>query len=145
MIVKTDERLITHPFEEILDITPHSTLTEFREIVVDTPVEMPNYDQKDDEIEQKIEEVYALALGTVSLLSDSIDTVEGRYKASLAEQASANLGIALGAIKEKRLLKEHKDKLHSSRSKGPAPGNITNNIIGSRNDILQLLQDMHKQ
>ncbi len=144
MKVTTEEKLTSHPMEDVLGIEPNTTITEYREIVPDTPVEMPHYDEKDDEIEYKLEEIYTIALDSASTIADEMEQVEGRYKASLAETATQSLNIALGSVREKRLLKEHKDKLQLQASKTKIPGNITTNnnlIVANRNEILKMLSD----
>ena len=148
MKIKTEEKFIEHPMEEVLGIETGTTITEYREIIPETPVDMPIYDEKDDEIEMKLEEVYGLALGTVSLVSDEIERVEGRYRASLAEQATQSLSIALGAVREKRLMKEHKDKLQVAQARQKIPGTVTTNnnlIVANRNEILKMLADQQNQ
>lgn len=144
MKVKTEEKFISHPMEDVLGIEANTTITEFREIIPETPVDMPFYDEKDDEIEHKLEEIYGLALGTASLVTDELERVEGRYKASLGETATQSLNIALGAVREKRMMKEHKDKLQLQQAKSKIPGSVTNNnnlIVANRNEILKMLSD----
>lgn len=144
MKIKTEEKFIGHPMEEVLGIESNTTITEFREIIPEKPVDMPFYDEKDDEIEGKLEEIYSLALGTASLITDEVERVEGRYKASLAENAAQSLNIALGAVREKRMMKEHKDKLQVQTAKMKIPGSITTNnnlIVANRNEILKMISD----
>ena len=148
MLIKTEEKLTNHPMELLLGIESGTTITEYREVIPATPVEMPFYDEKDNEIELQLEEVYGLALGTVSLVQDEIERVEGKYKSSLAETATQSLNIALGAIREKRLMKEHKDKILSANYKHRHTGNNTTNnniLVGNRNEMLKLLADQQKQ
>lgn len=145
-IIKTEERLTEHPFEDVLGIESGSTIREYREIITDPLVESPIYDSKDNEIEEKIEEIYALALGTASLVSDEIDRVEGRYRSSLAESATQALNIALGCVREKRLLKSDKDKLFNSpRTRSTnLPANTDDKlIVGTRNEIMKLLAEQN--
>ncbi len=132
--------------EDVLGIEIGSTVIEYTELTPDPIIESPLYDDKDMEIEEKIEEVYGLALGTASIVTDEIERVEGRYKASLAESATQSLNIALGAIREKRMLKEHKDKLQIAANKSKIPNNMTTNnnlIVANRNEILKMLADQN--
>jgi hypothetical protein len=146
MKIKTEEKFIGHPLEEVLGIEAGTTITEYTEIVPDKPVEMPFYDEKDDEIEMKLEEIYGLALGTMSMVTDEIERVEGRYKSGLAETSTQLLGVALGAVREKSMLKQHKDKLVVANNKLSlkGPNSITTNnnlIVANRNEILKALAD----
>lgn len=140
------EKFSSHPMEDVLGIEIGSTVIEYTELTPDPIVESPLYDDKDVEIEEKIEEVYGLALGTASIVTDEIERVEGKYKASLAESATQSLNIALGAIREKRMLKEHKDKLQIAANKSKIPNNMTTNnnlIVANRNEILKMLADQN--
>ena len=132
--------------ESVLGIETGTTITEYKEILPETPVDMPHYDDKDDEIELKLEEIYGLALGTMSMVSDEIERVEGRYKSGLAETSTQLLNVALGAVREKSLLKQHKDKLLVANNKLAikGPNSITTNnnlIVANRNEILKALAD----
>lgn len=144
MKIKTSEKLIEHPLECVFDIEPNTTITTYNEILPEQPVEMPNYDQKDDEIELKLEEIYGVAMGQVSLVADEMERVEGKYKARIGEVTANMLGVALGAVREKRAMKEHKDKLQTRTIKNT--GNVTNNtlvvsssenVVADRNEILR--------
>lgn len=141
-----EEKFIDHPMESVLGLETGTTLTEYKEIVPEIPVDMPQYDEKDDEIELKLEEIYSLALGTMSMVSDEIERVEGRYKSGLAETSTQLLNVALGAVREKSLLKQHKDKIVVANNKitKKGIGNVTTNnnlIVANRNEILKAIAD----
>lgn len=142
MIIKTEERATDHPLEELFGIESGTTMVQYREVLPEKPVEMPTYDKKDDEIEIKLEEIYSVAMGQVSLVADEMDKVEGKYKARVGEVTATMLNVALGAVREKRMMKEHKDKLspthHNDSSK-----TITNNnlVVADRNEILRALMN----
>lgn len=138
-IIQTE--FIEHPMEDVLDLEPCTTLTEYTETIPDVPVEHIAYDDKDQEIEFKLEEVYTAAMGSSNVLSDEIEMVEGKYKARMAEVSATMLNVALSAVREKRQLKEHKDKLSNApRAPGGAKGVTNQNvIIADRNDILRAL------
>lgn len=137
----TREKAIEHPLEEILDITPRSTVVEYTESLPAEVVAMPNYDQKDDEIEQKLEEIYSLAMDQVQTLGDEIERVEGRHKARMGEVSATMLNVALGAVREKRSLKEHKDKIKPAGT-GPQTVNNTLNVVtADRNELLRMFMD----
>lgn len=135
------ERQIAHPMEDVLGIERGSTVVEYTEILPSVPVPMPEYDDKDDEIEGKIEEIYAFAMSKVSTVGDQIDIVEGKYKARLGEVAATMLNVALGAVREKRELKKHKDQVQLKQAEVMTPKNVTNNnVVLTRNDLLDMLQ-----
>lgn len=132
-------KLIEHPMEEVLDLEPCTTLVEYTEVLPDVPVKHDEYDEKDDEIEAKLEEVYTTAVGGANTILDEIELVEGRHKARMAEVSATLLNVALGAVREKRQLKEHKDKLNTN-PKSAGARTVNNNIlVADRNDILRAL------
>lgn len=143
MKIKTEEKLVEHPLEDIFNIESGTTIMEYHEVLPEKPIEMPNYDEKDDEIEMKLEEIYSVSMGQVTLVADEMERVEGKYKARIGEVTATMLNVALGAVREKRMMKEHKDKLKPS---GPtAAGSITNNtlvvasdsVVADRNELLR--------
>lgn len=134
------EKLTVHPMEELFDIEPGTTVAEYTEYVPDVVVSMGNYDKKDDEIETKLEEIYSVAMGTVSDISDQIDRVEGKYKARVGEVAATMLNVALGAVREKSQLKQHKDKLAATMSTPDAPHTVNNTlVVTDRNELVRML------
>lgn len=136
----TKEKVISHPLEDALGIEPCSTIVEYQEFIPATIVEMPNYDEKDNEIEGKLEEIYTLAIGNVSAISDEMDRVEGKYKARIGEVTATMLNVALGAVKQKADLKAHKDKLSLDKASAKTPHTLNQNlVVADRNDILRAL------
>ncbi len=142
MKLTTREKEIEHPMEDILDITPCTTVVEYKEVEPSVVVSMPTYDVKDDEIEGKLEEIYAVAMGNVETIGDEMERVEGKYKARIGEVTATMLNVALGAVREKAALKMHKDKLQPVTGGGPQTVN-NNLVVADRNEILQML--MKKQ
>ena len=139
-IIQTE--YIEHPMERVLDLEPCTTLTEYSEVVPDTPVEHIAYDEKDNEIETKIEEVYTLAMESANSLADEIEMVEGKYKARMGEVSATMLNVALSAVREKRQLKEHKDKVSGSPRGAPGGKTVNNNlIVADRNELLRMMLD----
>ncbi len=148
MKVVTKEKNIEHPLEEVFDLDPGTTIVEYKEVVPAEVVQMPNYDRKDDEIEEKLEEIYSVAMGQVAAIGDEMDRVEGKYKARVGEVTATMLNVALGAVREKSVLKMHKDKMMPV-TKGGAVGDgshtVNNNlIVADRNEILRALLDAKK-
>lgn len=148
MKIEHSFKAISHPMERALDIESGTTMVEFQEIVVEPQVEMPDYDKKDSEIELKLEEIYTLAIGNVSTISDEMERVEGKFKARVGEVAATMLNVALGAVREKSQLKQHKDKLQldTKNSSLPSRNETTNNnlIVADRNELLRILIDKQK-
>lgn len=139
MKLTTREKEIEHPMEDILDITPCTTVVEYKEVEPAPVVQMPTYDAKDDEIEGKLEEIYAVAMGNVATIADEMERVEGKYKARIGEVTATMLNVALGAVREKTALKMHKDK-QTPVTPGGAAQTVNNNlVVADRNEILQML------
>jgi hypothetical protein len=142
MEVITKEKIISHPLEDMFGITQNSTIVEYQELVPDPVIEQLNYDSRDEDIDGKLENIYTIAIGQAEAISDEVEMVEGKFKARLAETSAQMLNVALGAVKEKRMMKEHKDKL-SPVHRNMDVNNVTNNnlVIADRNDILRMIAD----
>lgn len=136
----TKEKVISHPLEEEFGIEPCSTVVEYQEYLPAPIVEMPNYDEKDNEIEGKLEEIYTLAIGNVQAISDEMERVEGKYKARIGEVTATMLNVALGAVKQKADLKAHKDKMTVEKATAGTPKTLNQNlVVADRNEILRAL------
>lgn len=140
MKIVKKQKTIEHPLEDVLDIEPGTTVVEYKEALPTEVVQHVKYDQKDDEIESKLEEIYTMAIGQVAVISDEIERVEGKYKARVGEVSAAMLNVALGAVREKRELKAHKDKQTIAEAAAGNAKTVNNNlIVADRNEILRLL------
>jgi hypothetical protein len=134
-------KTISHPLDIEFNIIPNSTVVEYNEVVPAVMVGLPNYDIKDNEIETKLEEIYATAMSTVADMNDAMETVEGKYKARVGEVSATMLSVALGAVNAKAHLKIHKDKLTTATVPG-GPHTVNNNlVITDRNEILRMLKN----
>ena len=140
MKVETKEKAIEHPMESLFGIEPGTTMVEYQHITPSESVPMPDYDQKDDEIEVKLEEIYSMAIVQAQALADSMEVAQGQHVARIGEVTATMLNVALGSVREKRMMKEHKDKLSP---KSRADTQITNNnlIVADRNEILKMLAE----
>jgi hypothetical protein len=142
--IKTD-KIVAHPLEEEFNIQPLTTVEQTMVVVPDEIIQLPDYDEKDNEIENKLEEIYSVAMGQVMIVADEIERVEGKYKARMGEVTATMLNVALGAVKEKTVLKVHKDKLMVEKTNTAAQrangGTVNNNLVvtADRNEILQML------
>lgn len=141
-------RTIEHPLEEVFNIDPGTTVVEQHEFEPTELVSIPSYDDKDNEIESQFEEIYTLALGQATIISDETERVEGKYKARVGEVAATMLTVALNAAREKAALKAHKDKMSSASASGGSsgPSTVNNNlIVADRNELLRAILDKNKQ
>ena len=136
------EKSINHPLENTLDIEQNTTQIDVieRQTQLSTHDE---YDKKDGEIEQQLQEIYDLALEGYEQQTINGNTVEGKYKARVGEVAAGFLNTALGAIREKNLQKKYKDRNVLDKNKIKDKNQVTNNnlIISDRNEILKMLQN----
>jgi hypothetical protein len=148
MQVVTKEKTIEHPLEDLFDINPGSTVVEFQEFVPDAPIESSNYDDRDLDIDEKLENIYTVAMSQATVIADEVDMVEGKFKARMGEVASTMLSVALGAVREKRMAKEHKDKLMPSRNIGTINNNTLvvapDNVVADRNELLRAFLNQHQ-
>ena len=136
------EKNIAHPMETVLDIAECTTVVEYKEVTPTQLVVIPTYDEKDTELENQYQEIYDVAMGNVATIADEMDRVEGKYKARIGEVTATMLNVALGAVREKSVLKMHKDKMVDTTG-----GNHTTNntlVVADRNEILKLLHDKNK-
>lgn len=132
------EKIVSHPLEEAFGIEPCSTVVEYEEFVPAEVVQMPNYDDKDNEIEAKLEEIYTLAIGNVTTMLDETERVEGKYKARMGEVTATMLNVALGAVKQKTDLKMHKDKMVVDTKHAGTPHTLNQNlVVADRNELLK--------
>lgn len=139
MEIEVKTKTTDHPLEEVFGIESGTTVIEYKEVVPQEPIPAPQYDEKDDGIEQQLEEIYATAMTQVTTMGDEVVKVEGKYKARIGEVTATMLNVALGAVSEKRRMKEHKDKLTSTEKAGPQTVN-NNLVVTDRNEILRLLE-----
>lgn len=134
-----------HPLEDVFDIEPNTTITEYKEVVPAEIVQMPSYDAKDNEIEQKLEDIYTIAMTNVAIISDEMERVEGKYKARIGEVTAGMLTVALSAVREKTALKMHKDKTMVPGSGQPGSHTVNNNlIVADRNEFLRMWDKSQK-
>lgn len=141
----TREKAIEHPLEDVLDITPCTTIVEYTETLPAEIVPMANYDVKDNEIEEKLEDIYTVAMDQVQTLGEEIERVEGRFKARMGEVSATMLNVALGAVREKRAMKQHKDTLKPMAG-GPQTVNNTLNVVtADRNELLRLFMEQNNK
>ncbi|MHA2402104.1 MAG: hypothetical protein ACXADH_03855 [Candidatus Kariarchaeaceae archaeon] len=142
MSKKTEtEKEINHPLEEVFNIEESTTVVPYVEVKTDLVPYEP-FDVKDEEIEQQLQDLYDMALEAFENQQVDADTIEPKYKARNAEVAVQYLRAALDAAREKRQLKEHKDKV-TVKEKGA--GTINNNLVVSHSEMLDLVEEVNKR
>jgi hypothetical protein len=133
-------KIIDHPLEEFFDIESKSTEIEVFQRDQEL-IPHADYDEKDKEIEHQFEEIYDSAMDGFELMAEEMQKVEGRYMARMGEVSVQHLNVALNAASSKAKLKEHKDKLEKSNSKGTSSKVVNNTlIVDDRSALLDQLR-----
>ncbi len=127
------EREISHPLEEVFDLEENTTVVPYKEVKTDLVPYEP-FDVKDEELESQLQDLYDMAIEAFENQQSESDTMESRFKARNAEVAAQYLKTALEAVREKRELKQHNDKITKKDS------GANNSVTLNRNDIIKLLQ-----
>lgn len=135
------EKEISHPLEEIFDIEENTTVVPYTEVKTDL-VSYIGFDEKDNELEGQLQHLYDMALEAFETQQDESAGIEQKFRARNAEVAAQYLKTALEAVREKRELKQHKDKIVVKQS-----GAMTNNnlIVADHNAIMDMIEDMKKR
>jgi len=136
------ERPIEHPMEEVFDIEAGTTLVPRTEIVPNEMVTAPDYDEKDEEIEGQLQEVYDAAMQAFENQEGVAEIIDPKYQARNSEVAVQYLNTALAAAREKANMKQHKDKIGVAKEAGPV---TNNNLIVDRNELLKMLQGQEEK
>lgn len=140
------ETFVEHPMENVLDIPPGTTVVTKHEFVPTELVIHEQYDNKDTEIETQLENIYTAAMTEFEVQAGSAELAEGRYKARNAEVAVQYLNAALSAVREKSVLKQHKDKLSIAKASASSVKTVNNNlVVASHNDILRMLHKKEEE
>jgi hypothetical protein len=136
--IVTIQKAIPHPLEDVFNIEPGTTIYERDERVTESTVIPENYDDKDDEIDQSIQEIYDKALSSYDNIMDQVEDAEPRLVPVLMQTGAQHLKVALDAAKIKARVKESKDKLQA-KEKTSGPKTVNNNLIMSREDLMKML------
>lgn len=126
----------THPMEEVLDIESNTTLMERPKAEPSEIIVTEDYDKKDIEIEQQLEDVYKAAMVQFEITCEESEKVEGRYKARNGEVAIQALNTALAAVRTKAEVKSSKDKVKTKSNPKTLNQNL---VIADRNELLKVL------
>ena len=140
--MKTEKEII-HPLEEVFDIEENTTVVPYKEKVPTVLVPHEPYDPKDIELEEQLQELYDLAIDAFEDQQEESDVIEAKFRARNAEVAVQYLKTALEAAREKRQLKEHKDKV-VIKEKGS--GHVTNNnlVVADHNEFMDMIEQAQK-
>ena len=133
----TIQKNIEHPLEDVFDIEPGTTLVTRQEQKTEL-ITLDEYDEKDVEIEDAIQEVYDKAMSGYERIQDECEDIEGRYLPRMMEVGVQHLKMAVDAADQKRRIKELKDKL-SAKTKNTGPKTVNNNLVISREELLRAL------
>lgn len=142
--MKTIKEFIEHPAEGIFDLTPGTTVSVREES--DTIAEIPkddSYDEKDQEIEIKTQEIYDAAITAFKQQTEMAALAEPKYASRSMEVGAIFLNTALAAIKQRADVKQHKEKQRVSVV-GPNGTLNQTNIYMSRNEMLEQLINQNK-
>jgi len=131
-----------HALERFLNIDP----TPIQKIEMeDKPlVAHEEYDEKDEELEREIQEVYRKAMSGYMTLEEILHGVEPKYRARMAEVALGYLNTGLNALNSKTKHKEHKDKL-SVKQKQSTKGATNIVFTGDRNEAIRMARKAMEQ
>ena len=77
-----------------------------------------------------------MALEAFENQQEESDVIDPKYRARNAEVAVQYLKTALEAAREKRQMKEHKDKVVTKKA-----GTVNNNVVVSHTDLLDAITD----
>ena len=136
---KHTEKQTEHTLEGLFNIEEGTTVVPYIEREPTVLVKHETYDDKDNEIEEQLQEIIDHALEAFENSSEDADSTEPQFKARNREVAAQFLNTALSAINSKSSIKQQKDKLEKMIAKGQG-GQVTNNIIVDRNDLLRALR-----
>lgn len=106
----------SHPLERVLNLEDGSSaelydIQSSGEAAIECNTLPSQYDVGDAEIHDQTQQIYRLALQAFQDQTDTIVSLEGKYKSRATEVAAQFLTIALNAVGEKSKLKQHKDKI----------------------------------
>jgi hypothetical protein len=136
-----NEKEIVHPLEEVFDIEESTTIVPYTTVKTEL-VKFEEFDAKDAEIEEQLQDLYDMSLEAFETQQEAGETIEAKFRARNAEVAVQYLKTALEAVREKRGLKEHKDKV-VLKVKGSTTTN-NNLVVADHNALMEMIEDMKK-
>lgn len=134
--------VVEHCLENVLDLPPNSTVVEKRTTVTEL-VPIKTYDNLDQNIDAQLQNVIDTAMTAFKDQQDCSFMIDPKFKARNQEVAVQFLNTALMAIKEKSMLKQHKDRIGVTEREVEKP-TVNNNLIVDRNVLLKMLRNDEK-
>jgi len=138
-----------HPLDDVLDIEPlpqptaalpfgggAAATSPVDLIDAEAPTATAVYDERDEAIDQQLEQIHNQALSLALDLKQKLEWAPPAAQSRLGEVSIQALGAALDAIRQKADIKKHKDKLSGI---GPKSVHTTNNnlVVVGRNELLR--------
>ena len=136
---------ITNPLDELFNTLPndldeadaYEAVTEGELATLQGAEAVPEKDDEDVEIDNKIDTVYTAALDAFNNLNAHMEVIEPRYAARTAEVSANYLNIALNAASVRA-------KVKGDRKKNAAFVPFSNNktsgaVVASREDIMRMI------
>lgn len=119
------------------EVVEYEQATEGEIAALASPAGTPEKDAEDVEVDRKIDEVYAQALGTFQNQMAYTEIIEPRYAARNAEVAATYLNIALNAATARAKIKGDRKRIGVFIPNG---NKVTNNtIVATREEIMRMI------
>lgn len=134
---------IDHPLEDFFGVASNSTEIVKYEQTTEL-VKHEEYDEKDDEIEKDLQEIFDKAMSGYENIQEAVEDIDPKYAARTHEVANQLLNTALAAVKEKAGLKQQKDKLTVVKNKNTPDNGKTVNNTTYIFDTNTLVKEMRK-
>jgi hypothetical protein len=116
---------------------PAVAMTEADLAALQAPTSEPSKDAEDEQIDQKIDEVYTASMETFRNQMDHVEMMEPRYAARNAEVAASFLNIALQAAAARARVKT--DRKRNSTFIPFNSNNPNRTVTASRDEIMRML------
>lgn len=123
--------------QEVGEIGQYDQVTEGAIAEMQAPVESPEVEAEDVEIDRKIDQVYDTAYDTFQQQMQYAEIVEPRYAARNAEVAATYLNIALNAAATRA--KVRGDRKRTATFVPYANKNPNGAVVASREDIMRMI------
>lgn len=139
----TTEIAIAHPAEKIFDLEPGTTIVDqVTSTTVDVVENEAQYDDKDQEIDGQIQQVYDAAFSAFEAQRLSTEGMNPQFQARALEVAAQFLNTALAAVNSKASMKANKDK--TTKVSNVSNNTTNNNLIMGRDEMLAMLMQRQK-
>jgi hypothetical protein len=138
---------LQHPLESVfgmeegtIDIEQEYAVAEQAQTAPLTEAPLDVKDEDDKLIEQRLDDVYEMALQTFQNQTAYTEIIEPRYAARNAEVAANYLNIALAAANSRAKVKSDRKRANQAFVPYANGGKTTNNlVIASREEVLRMI------